>query len=146
MIVASLILALAASPPLHPEIERVLDVIQFIETGGEPHGGRDAVGDRGRSIGPFQIQRAYWIDSRQAGRYEDCRDARYARRVVLAYWKRWCPRALETLDQETLSRVHNGGPRGASKAATQRYWKRVRAELRRRTPGDGVESVLLPSG
>lgn len=131
MFLAALILALSPPPDRPPSLEALLDAIQVVETGSEPHGGRVALGDDGRSIGPFQIQRAYWIDSRVPGRFEDCRDARYARKVVVAYWKRWCPTALAELDAECLARVHNGGPRGLRKAATARYWKKVEAELER---------------
>ncbi len=40
--------------------------IRFVETGAmvQP---QDAVGDGGRSIGPYQISRAYWADSGLSG-------------------------------------------------------------------------------
>jgi predicted chitinase len=63
------------------------------------------------------------------GRYEDCRDASYARAVAVAYWQRWCPDALAEVDAETLARVHNGGPRGMRKSATLAYWRKVSAAL-----------------
>ena len=143
MILAALALALLAPATLagpaegadrspardDPAIELVLDAIRVVETGGEPNGGRDATGDRGRSIGPYQIQRAYWIDSGVAGRWEDCRDVEYARRVVKAYWQRYCPRALAQADLEVLARVHNGGLSGHRKAGTLGYWRKVELEL-----------------
>ena len=33
---------------------------------------------------------------------------------------------------ETLARIHNGGPDGWKKRATDRYWKRVKTELAKR--------------
>lgn len=33
-------------------------------------------------------------------------------------------------DAETIARIHNGGPKGASKASTLKYWQKVAAEMR----------------
>lgn len=137
MLAACLLLVLGPAPaqveavePVVPAaVQRLLAAMEEVETGGEPDRGRDARGDDGRSIGPLQIQRAYWLDARVPGRYEQCRDPRYARSVVLAYWARWCPHALESADLRTLARIHNGGPRGAHKPSTLTYWRRVRAAL-----------------
>jgi hypothetical protein len=118
-----------AGPPARPSIDAILDALQAIESGGCADGGRGATGDGGRAIGPFQIHAAYFRDSGVEGRYQDCRDAEFSRRVVLAYWKRWCPEALERGDAEVLARVHNGGPRGASKRSTLVYWRKVQAWL-----------------
>lgn len=110
-------------------LDEILLALRRVETGGERHGGRHAVGDGGVAIGPYQIQRAYWADSRVPGRYEDCRDPRYARAVVLAYWKRYCPKALEALDAQTLVRVHNGGPDGHREDCTLKFWRKIEREL-----------------
>jgi|SRR5688572_18059453 len=122
--------ALVRAPEAEPlSVHALLDAIRLVESDGHPDGGRGATGDGGRAIGPFQIHRAYFLDARLAGRYEDCRDPDYARRVVLAYWRRWCPEALERRDFEVLARVHNGGPNGARKADTLRYWRKVEQRL-----------------
>jgi hypothetical protein len=130
---AALVLAFAAtSAPASapaPTLAQVLDAIQVVETGGERDAGRSALGDSGRSLGPLQIQRAYWLDAGVPGRYEDCCDPAYARAVAIAYWKRWCPAALAEVDAETLARVHNGGPRGMQKPATRAFWEKVSAVL-----------------
>ena len=108
-----------------------LDAIRRVETGGLPNAGKGAVGDKGASIGPYQIQRAYHADARmKAGRYEDCStDATYAEQTMLAYFARYAPRALEAKDWETLARVHNGGPKGHTKRATLGYWAKVQKEM-----------------
>ncbi len=129
MSLAVLLLALGAGSPAPATVDEVLAAIRIVETGGEPNAGRHALGDGGRALGPFQITRGYWRDAGVPGRYEDCRDPVYARAVVLAYWKRWCPVALERVEAETLARVHNGGPRGGRKPATLPFWKKVRAVL-----------------
>jgi len=112
-------------------LDEILDAIRAVESGNHPDGGRNATGDGGRAIGPYQVHRAHWIDSRLPGRFEDCRDPAYARREVVAYWKRWCPEALERCDAEVLARIHNGGPDGARERATLPCWRKVRAELER---------------
>jgi len=115
-----------------PSLDAILDEIRFAESGGQPNGGRGAIGDGGRALGPFQIHRAYFEDSGVPGKFEDCRELEVSRRVVLAYWKRWCPDALERRDAEVLVRVHNGGPRGARKSCTLAYWRKVEKRLAER--------------
>ncbi len=123
-----MLLVLAAASPGAVNVRDLLDAIREVETGGHPAPSR-AVGDGGRSLGPYQITREYWRDSGVPGRYEWVRDRAYAERVMLAYWRRHCPDALRRLDLQTLARVHNGGPTGPSKRTTLPYWIRVRREL-----------------
>jgi hypothetical protein len=106
----------------------VFEAIRSVETGrmAQP---RDAVGDGGRSIGPYQISRAYWADSGVRGDWRWCKDRQYAEAVVLAFWMRYCPEALRRGDIETLVRVHNGGPQGHRKAATLPYWKKIQVRV-----------------
>jgi predicted chitinase len=93
----------------------------------ESRGDDRAVGDHGRSRGPYQISRLYWADGGgDPRRYDrDVWSAETSRRVVVGYWRRYCPAALEAGDLETLARVHNGGPHGAAKVATLEYWRRL---------------------
>ena len=105
------------------------DAIRRVETGGHP-APATAVGDGGRSIGPLQISRACWQDAREhdpaiGGRYEDCKNLEYAKRIFWAYLDRWAPND----DYETMARTWNGGPRGPWKAATDTYWVRVQRQL-----------------
>lgn len=122
---------ISASGAVHAvDVRPLLDAIRHVETGGlrDPENAR---GDGGASLGPYQIQRAYWRDSGVPGHYEQVRDQAYAERVVLAYWRRHCPDALRAGDWQTLARVHNGGPAGHRKYATLKYWSKVNAKLRR---------------
>ena len=48
---------------------------------------------------------------------------------MIAYWKRYCPKAFEAGDWETLARVHNGGPKGHTKKATLKYWEKVKNRM-----------------
>jgi len=102
--------------------------MRHVETGGMAQP-QDAMGDNGRSIGPYQISRAYWADSGVRGDWKSCRDRAYAEAVMLAFWKRHCPVALRLKDFETLARVHNGGPWGHRKAATLPYWKKIQVRV-----------------
>ena len=118
----------AAREPRHT-LDAILAAIRCTESGGQAQDGRDALGDGGRALGPYQIHRAYFVDSGIEGTYADCRDEAFSRRVVIAYWKRWCPEALEQRDAEVLARIHNGGPNGARKDKTLAYWRRVERRL-----------------
>ncbi|MEP0844308.1 MAG: hypothetical protein HRF43_16535 [Phycisphaerae bacterium] len=119
------------SVPVRAELRPLFDSIREVESGGNRH----AVGDGGRSLGPYQIQRSYWRDAGVPGRYAQVRDPAYAERVMIAYWKRYCPESLAKRDYKTLARVHNGGASGARKAATLHYWRKVNKELRERQSG-----------
>jgi hypothetical protein len=120
---------LAAAPTAPPkDLDLLFDAIREVETGGHSNP-ENARGDGGRSLGPYQISRAYWKDSGVPGKYRMVRNKVYAERVMKAYWKRYCPRAFSRLDFETLARVHNGGPKGAQRTRTLPYWHRVKSEM-----------------
>jgi hypothetical protein len=107
----------------------LFDAIRTVETGAEERP-ENAIGDGGRSLGPYQISRKYLLDSGMSGDWRRCRDRRFSEAVMLAYWKRHCPEALRSRDYEKLARIHNGGPNGHKKAATVSYWRMVQGILR----------------
>ena len=110
------------------DLSRLFAAIRRVESGGCD----TAVGDGGRSRGPYQIGRAYWTDSGERTPYECGVWSRaVSERVMVGYWRRYCPKALTNGDWATLARVHNGGPRGAVKQATVGYWQKVKAEMER---------------
>ena len=117
----ALLLALCATahaaPP--PSFFRALHVV---ETGGRTGA---ILGDQGRALGPLQIHRGYHTDARIGGDYARCADLDYSKRVVTAYLQRYAPKAWAAGDVTTLARIHNGGPRGASKPATVAYGEKV---------------------
>ena len=130
MIFQAVVLLSLAAAPAHTE-RQFFDAIRRVETGGVANQGKGAVGDKGASIGPYQIQRAYWEDARMKdGRYEDClADHVYSERTMRAYFQRYAPKALAAGDWETLARIHNGGPKGHTKKATIGYWNKVKKEM-----------------
>ena len=113
--------------------EAILHALRIVESGDRD----DAPdGDDGRAIGPYQIHRRYWQDAvafepALDGDWQDCRKRDYAERAIDAYMRRWVPEAWASGHAETIARVHNGGPEGPRKEATERYWRKVRAALPR---------------
>lgn len=142
---------LIPSTPAGDSISDLLKALRAVETGGEVFP-ENAIGDNGRSRGPYQIGRDYWADAvefatKNAGIDPAAWDydelvwsAPHCEQIMLWYWGRWCPEALAAASDrydrgdmsalQTLARVHNGGPRGASKTSTLDYWQRVSARMK----------------
>lgn len=107
------------------------DAIRQVETGGEPNGGRDTVGDNGKALGPYQIHKEYWQDAIEydpslGNNYERVKDRAYAEQVMMAYWSRYAPKGATLQD---LARIHNGGPNGHRNTSTLSYWAKVKAAM-----------------
>ncbi|MBA7561103.1 hypothetical protein ES708_02738 [subsurface metagenome] len=100
----------------------LFDALRQVESAGNDY----AVGDGGRSKGPYQCGRAAWADG--GGNPADYDRLVWNRaaceRVMVGYWKRY---GCETDEQR--ARCWNGGPRGAEKKATLKYWQRVNVEI-----------------
>lgn len=115
-----------------PEIRKLLHAICMVES-SNVKSPKD--GDGGRAIGNYQIWRVYWKDATDfdksiGGTYETCRtDKAYSERIVMAYWSRYCSKALANNDFETLARCHNGGWNGPKKKTTNKYWEKVKKYL-----------------
>jgi len=71
-------------------VQDLLEAMRFVESSNLPVGAIPR-GDGGRSRGPLQISRAYWIDSEVPGQWADHEGWHYSVRVVLAYWRRYAP-------------------------------------------------------
>jgi hypothetical protein len=136
-----------ASPIDSPRLRNLFDAIRNVETGGEADP-ENAVGDGGKSIGPYQISQPYWYDAVHRpgksgdrriyrGVYEDVKNKEYAERVMWLYWDRYKHLSgadlqnLSFKDAMNLSRQHNGGPQGHRKKETWAYWVKVRNGLDR---------------
>ena len=117
----ALLLALCATAQAAPP-DSFFRALHVVETSGRTG---PIIGDGGRALGPLQIHRAYHADARIGGDYARCADLDYSKRVVSAYLQRYAPAAWASGDVVTLARIHNGGPRGASKAATVAYATKV---------------------
>jgi len=111
----------------------ILDALRQVETGGMPNEGIGAKGDNGKAIGPYQIHRIYHTDSKLPT-YSKCLNSKsYSERVISAYMMRYASaewtRALSgkatRADCLKIARIHNGGPRGHRKTATNKYANKV---------------------
>ena len=112
-----------------------------METGGEDDP-LNAVGDQGRSRGPYQIMEDYYNDAvqhdpslRDGGKsYENVSgpgSMEYSRRVIQAYMNRYATetRLGHPATDEDIARIHNGGPNGYQKDSTLGYWEKVKKHL-----------------
>lgn len=113
---------LAIAPPAGTNTRAILNAIRAVETGAESDPDH-AIGDGGKALGAYQIHRSYWLDAtekdpalRSLG-YESVTDRDIAERVVIAYLTRYAP----NWKLDTVSRIHNGGPRGHLKDSTKAY-------------------------
>ena len=121
MKLAALLLALAVTAQAAPPAS-FFRALHIVETSGRTG---PILGDNGKALGPLQIHKAYHSDARIGGDYSRCADLDYSKRVVTAYLQRYAPAAWAAGDVITLARVHNGGPRGATKQATVAYGDKV---------------------
>ena len=129
----------AASAQTEENVDLILPALATVESSNNPN----AVGDKGKAIGIYQIHWAYWKDATDhdksiGGSYRDCFDPVYAERIVRAYLARYAPKGA-TLEQ--LARIHNGGGGILKKqhstkekdkkawANTTAYWNKVKKEL-----------------
>jgi len=125
---------------------QTLDAIRVVETGGCANDGIGAKGDGGNALGPYQIWSVYHQDAVERDPtltdYQLCLTSKsYSERVVRAYMGRYAHAALRRLeaglgtiaDVEQISRIHNGGPRGATtrRKATDPYWRKIKKEVLR---------------
>lgn len=129
--------ATSANTSTHPrsnastdaEFLRVLKAMIQVESGGDP----EAVGDGGRAIGILQIHRGYWADATRflgvSWPYSDAKDPVKAAAAVRAYCEHYARHYGRPWTAETISRIHNGGPRGWEKQATIRYYRKVQAAM-----------------
>ena len=103
----------------------LLSALLAVESGGNDL----AVGDHGRALGALQIHAAVVEDVNRVHktryRHADMHDRAKAVRVASLYLQTYAPGA----SPEVQARVWNGGPRGASKAATAGYWVKVKAKM-----------------
>lgn len=85
------------------------------------------------SYGCLQIQDLYLADSGLGYKLEDLYSKDISFAVAKAYLTRYGRsyerRTGKVATYEVLARIHNGGPRGGERTATEGYWKKVKAAL-----------------
>jgi len=108
-----------------PTLAELFQAIRTVESAGDDR----AVGDGGRSLGPYQCGRAAWRDACEHAGVDWDYDARvwsrpHCETIMQWYWERY---GASTAEQR--ARTWNGGPRGAQRHSTLAYWQRVEAGL-----------------
>ena len=104
-------------------LDQLFTIIGQVESGNDD----TATGDNGKSIGRYQIQKAYYTDALQYEpglrkyKYHQMRNHKIAQRVMIAYFQRYAKKWTA----EELCKLHNGGPKGPSKKATEPYWRKI---------------------
>lgn len=124
-------------------LDTFIVALRWVETGSNPDLGTYAIGDLGRSIGPFQIQEAYHRDSGVSFSYELCNWYWPSVITIWAYMARYCPTAVKQRDFQKMARIHNGGPRGHLKKSTEKYWNRVLNYMTQITIKDIKDELVL---
>ena len=102
-----------------------LDRLATVESGGDDAATNAAEG----AVGRYQIRQGYLDDANEAAgtsyTLAEMREPGKAEAVVRAYLSRYgrafAARAGRAPTAEELARIHNGGPRGAERAATLAY-------------------------
>lgn len=123
---------LSAAPSTDEDWTAFLDVIAKVESNGNETVAITDVNGR-KSVGCLQIQQAYLTDSRLNYTLEDMKDKTKAYAVAKAYLQRYgasyTRRTGKPATFEVLARIHNGGPKGAERAATLPYIEKVKSNL-----------------
>lgn len=109
-----------------PVDSSLINAIHQVETGEKLGPIRGKHGE----LGPFQITKAYWIDSKVKGNFSQCSDYDYSVRVVEAYFNKYGRDYLTKKDYEALARLHNSGPDWKKKTPkTDNYWLLIKKQI-----------------
>ena len=108
-------------------LNSLISALMIVESGNNDQ----AIGDQGRALGPLQIHRGVVLDvNRFTGsnyRHQDMTNRAQARAVCQAYLEHY-GRGKTTEEQ---ARIWNGGPTGDRKTATEGYWRKIEAQLKK---------------
>lgn len=92
-----------------------------------------------RRIYVRDVNRIYGLRGDMAYNYGDVNDKAMSEMMMFLYWKHYAYATARNtgrrIDYELLARLHNGGPSLALTHATDGYWNRVKAQLRK----EGIE-------
>ena len=100
--------------------------IHLVESSGKYGAIKGAHGE----LGPLQITRRCWKDSKIKGQFNDVTNYNYSVRVLNAYLNRYGTEAVANKDFKYLARLWNGGIKGNDRKVTLPYWECVRANLK----------------
>lgn len=113
--------------------EILISALIIVESGGNDN----AIGDNGKAFGPLQIHQVMVDDvNRIAGANYSHKDAFNRKnsidmlRIFTTHYVNEA-RLGRKPTMEDVARCWNGGPNGYRKAATARYWEKVKQQLER---------------
>lgn len=108
-------------------VEKFFRAINQVETGGRAG---LIYGDKGRTLGPMQISKSYWEDSKTYGNYFQCTNYNYSCRVITNWMNRYNKKEWDAHNWEACARAHNSGPNWKNKLnKTDAYWRKVKRYL-----------------
>lgn len=116
------------------DIEPLLKAISIVESKSDD----TAVGDNGKAIGRYQIWETYVNDVNRFAKtsyvWTDAKDPLKAKQIVILYLNYYGARYERLTGKkatfEVLARIHNGGPNGYKKTATEKYWNKVKKQCK----------------
>ncbi len=107
-------------------MDNFFNALAKVESSNNPK----AINKKENALGIYQIRPAYYKDSKIGGNHTDVYNPVIAKKVVLAYFQRYEPKALINNDFETLARCHNGGCGWRkNKSLTDNYWNKIKKNL-----------------
>lgn len=132
VLIFTIAMATVGSAEIIPLDDKFVYTIGLIESGNVD----TAIGDGGKSISRYQIQRAAFIDAKQYDKsikfsYQSLTNQAHARKVMTAYLNRYAKKAIKERDFEALARCWNSGPNWARKKhLTDGYWAKFQKHYR----------------
>lgn len=122
-IVATIVLVIGA---FAEPSDKLINALVRVESGGRAA----VVGDNGKAVGILQIHKCVIDDVNRIYKttytYADRTNPIKSREICKKYLTHY---AGKNATDEKYARVWNGGPKGHTKKATEKYWARVKAAL-----------------
>lgn len=122
--------------------EDFIQAIILVESGGQKgliKGDYNSATKTYLAKGPFQIHFSCWkdainFDPKIGGKYDDCFDLKYSKKVFISYQKKYAKKTH--LKEENMAKLWNGGcnyqntsKTPAKAAKLTQYWSKVQKEL-----------------
>ena len=118
-------------------ILRTVTVDQLIDAIGAVESGSGAAPANVYQLTPIYVEDVCRITGQRLTLDQAIEDDEMARACIRAYWAHYGDvyhvRCGKSADAEALARIHNGGPDGWRKPETAPYWRKVCAELAKRS-------------
>ena len=138
--ILTLVVALMTVGAFAQEIvsEKLLDAIAMQESKNNPNAKGDKRKGKYMAIGAYQLWDIYVQDVNRfakttytsADRWNPEISREIVRKYLTHYGKRYERLTGKKATDEVLARIHNGGPNGFEKSATDKYWNEIQRYLK----------------